>query len=271
MFTFSANLSTLFSDLPFPERFGAARNCGFVAVECQFPYDHPASDVAQWLQDSGLRMVLHNLPAGNRAAGERGLACHPGRVAEFREGVALALRYAEALNVPQLNCLAGVKPADVSDADARSTLVANLRYAARALRDHGKRLLVEPINTLDVPRFFLSHTEQALDIMDEVGAENLYLQHDLYHAQRMQGELAATLRQHLPRIAHIQIADNPGRAEPGTGEINHRFLFDELDRLKYSGHVGIEYFPKDSGPGGTQAGLAWLATHGRTPQGRPLP
>jgi hydroxypyruvate isomerase len=271
MFTFSANLSTLFPDLPFPERFAAARDCGFVAVECQFPYDHPAPDVARWLADSGLRMVLHNLPAGNWSAGERGVACHPGREEEFRAGVALALSYAEVLGVSQLNCLAGVKPAEVSDDHARASLVGNLRHAASALRERGLRLLLEPINTLDVPGFLVSTADQALAIMDEAGADNLYLQHDLYHAQRMRGELAATLRHHLPRIGHIQIADNPGRAEPGTGEINHRFLFDELDRLGYSGHVGIEYFPKDSGPGGTQAGLAWLAAHGRTPEGSPLP
>jgi hydroxypyruvate isomerase len=271
MFTFSANLSTLFPDLPFPERFAAARDCGFVAVECQFPYDHPAPDVARWLADSGLRLVLHNLPPGNRAAGERGVACHPDREQEFRTGVALALSYADLLGVKQLNCLAGVKPADVSEAEARDTLVRNLRFAAGALQARGLRLLLEPINTLDVPGFFVSTADRALAIMDEVGADNLYLQHDLYHAQRMRGELAATLQQYLPRIGHIQIADNPGRAEPGTGEINHRFLFDELDRLGYSGHVGIEYFPKDSGQGGTQAGLPWLTAHGRTPQGLPLP
>jgi hydroxypyruvate isomerase len=183
----------------------------------------------------------------------------------------LALSYADLLGVKQLNCLAGVKPADVSEAEARDTLVRNLRFAAGALQARGLRLLLEPINTLDVPGFFVSTADRALAIMDEVGADNLYLQHDLYHAQRMRGELAATLQQYLPRIGHIQIADNPGRAEPGTGEINHRFLFDELDRLGYSGHVGIEYFPKDSGQGGTQAGLPWLTAHGRTPQGLPLP
>jgi hydroxypyruvate isomerase len=270
MFTFSANLSTLFPELPFADRFAAAREGGFEAVECQFPYTHTADHLAALLRANRLRMVLHNLPGGDPAAGDRGMACHPDRVGEFRAGVARGITHALALGVPQLNCLAGIQPAGVSDALARATLVGNLRFAAAALRVHGLRLLMEPINSFDVPGFFVNHAAQALAIMDEVGADNLYLQHDLYHAQRMQGELAGNLRALLPRIGHIQIADNPGRGEPGSGEINYRFLFDELDRLGYRGHVGCEYFPLEQRAGGTRAGLIWLAAHGRHPSGRPL-
>ncbi len=270
MFAFSANLSTLFTDLPLPERFAAAKACGFDAVECQFPYAHPAGELAQRLQASGQRMVLHNLPAGDWASGERGIACHPDRVDEFRAGVAQAVAYAAVLGVPQLNCLAGVVPPGVGDAQALGTFKSNLRFAAEALARHGLKLLVEPINRFDIPGFLLSRPSQALALMGELALDNLYLQYDVYHAQRMEGELAATLQRHRARIAHVQIADNPGRAEPGTGEIHYGFLFDWLDCIGYEGFVGCEYFPTDKGPGGTQAGLGWLAAHGRRPSGRVL-
>ena len=201
-----------------------------------------------------LRVVLHNLPAGDWDAGERGIACHPDRVDEFRAGVARAISYAQALGVGQLNCLAGKLPAGVSEADARRTLVENLRFAAAALKAAGLRLLIEPINSFDIPGFYLTRTAQALAILDEVGADNALVQYDLYHAQRMEGELAATLQQHLARIGHVQLADNPGRHEPGTGEINYAFLFAHLDRIGYAGWVGCEYKPATS----TEAGLGWL-------------
>jgi hydroxypyruvate isomerase len=264
MFAFSANLSTLFTDRPFSERFAAARACGFEAVECQFPYAHPAAELAGLLRAHQLRMVLHNLPAGDWAAGERGIACQPHRVAEFRAGVSQALAYATALGVPQLNCLVGTVPADLDAAEAMQTLRHNLRYAAAKLALHGLRLLIEPINRWDVPGFLLDRPSQALALIDELALDNLYLQYDVYHAQRAEGELTATLRRAMPRIAHIQIADNPGRHEPGSGEINHRFLFDDLDRLGYQGHVGCEYFPANGGPGGTEAGLGWIKAHGRS-------
>ena len=267
---FAANLSMLWNELPFLDRFAAAARAGFTAVEFLFPYEFEAEAIAQRLKDHRLQLVLHNLPPGDWAAGERGTACWPGREDEFRAGLALALQYAAVLGTPQLHCMAGIPPQGVSEAQARATLVGNLRFAAAALRVHGLRLLVEPINTFDVPGFFVNRAAQALAIMDEVGADNLYLQHDLYHAQRMQGELAGNLRALLPRIGHLQIADNPGRGEPGSGEINHRFLFDELDRLGYSGHVGCEYFPLDKSQHGTRAGLTWLAAHGRQPNGKPL-
>jgi hydroxypyruvate isomerase len=208
--------------------------------------------------------VLHNLPAGNWAAGERGIACHPARIAEFREGVLKALDYAAVLGTPQMNALAGIQPADVSDADARATLVGNLKFASRKLAERGIRLLMEPINTFDIPGFFVNRTAQGLAILDEVGSPNAFLQYDIYHAQRMEGELGATLKAHLPRFGHIQLADNPARNEPGTGEINYRYLFALLDQLGYAGHIGCEYKPQDTGPGGTVAGLGWVAAHGCT-------
>jgi hydroxypyruvate isomerase len=259
---FAANLSLLFADRPFLDRFEAAARAGFVAVEFQFPYAWPAAELAERLARWQLAAVLHNLPAGDWAAGERGIACHPDRQVEFGDGVERALRYAQALGVGQLNCLAGVLPAGVSPAAAWATLVNNVRYAAQVLQPHGITLLLEPINTWDVPGFFLSRTEQAIRLLDEVAAPNLKLQYDLYHAQRMEGELAATLQRLLPRIGHIQLADNPGRHEPGTGEIRFPFLFDCMDALGYAGWVGCEYRPAADGPLGTERGLGWLADWG---------
>lgn len=260
---FAANLTMLYNELPFLDRFAAAAKSGFKAVEFLFPYDFSALDIAQRLKDNGLQLVLHNLPAGNWAGGERGIACHPNRVEEFREGVAKALAYATVLKPPRINVLAGIRPEGVSEDLARQTLVGNLKFAAEQLGQQGIKLLMEPINTFDIPGFFVNRTAQALAIMDEVGSANLYLQYDIYHAQRMEGELAANMKQHLARIGHIQLADNPARNEPGTGEIHYRFLFDQLDAIGYSGHIGCEYKPKDSGPGGTDAGLGWLAAHGQ--------
>lgn len=260
---FAANLTILYNELPFLDRFAAAAKSGFKAVEFLFPYDFAAQDIAQRLKDNGLQLVLHNLPAGNWAAGERGIACHPDRVGEFREGVQKALEYAAVLNPPRINVLAGILPAGVSEADARKTLVGNLKFASDQLGERSIRLLMEPINTVDIPGFFVNRTAQALAIMDEVDSANLYLQYDIYHAQRMEGELAANMKQHLARIGHIQLADNPARNEPGTGEIQYRFLFDQLDALGYRGHIGCEYKPRDSGPGGTDAGLGWVAAHGQ--------
>ena len=250
---YAANLSMLFTERPFLERFEAAANAGFEAVEFLFPYAYAAADIRQRLDAHGLTLVLHNLPAGDWDAGERGIACHLDRVQEFRAGVELAIGYAQALGVGQLNCLAGKAPAGVAEADLHSTLVANLRFAAQALQAAGLRLLIEPINTYDIPGFFVSRTSQALAILDEVGAENAFVQYAIYHAQRMEGELAATMQKHLHRIGHIQLADNPGRNEPGTGEINYPFLMGHLDRMGYSGWVGCEYKPAAA----TEVGLGW--------------
>jgi hydroxypyruvate isomerase len=251
---FSANLTLLFNEVPFMERFAAAKAAGFEAVEYLFPYAYDKNELAQALKANGLKQVLHNLPAGNWDAGERGIACHPDRVIEFREGVDRAIDYARTLGCPQINCLAGKLPTGVSREQAQATLVANLRFAADQLKAADLRLLIEPINIYDIPGFFLNTTAQAQAILDEVGSDNLYIQYDIYHAQRMEGELAATIQKHLPRIAHIQLADNPGRNEPGTGEINYAFLFRHLDAIGYTGWIGCEYKPKTT----TVAGLGWI-------------
>lgn len=250
---FAANLSMLFTEVPFLDRFERAARTGFEAVEFLFPYEFPAEEIRARIDTHRLQIVLHNLPAGDWAAGERGIACHPDRIAEFRSGVAQAVTYAKALGVPQLNCLAGKAPAGVAADVLHRTLVENLRFAATELKAAGLRLLIEPINPFDIPGFYLTRTDQALDILDEVDASNAYVQYDIYHAQRTEGEIAATLQKHLPRIGHVQLADNPGRNEPGTGEINYRYLFAHLDRIGYDGWVGCEYRPART----TEIGLSW--------------
>jgi len=250
---FAANLTMLFNEVPFLDRFERAAAAGFEAVEFLFPYAFAAADIKSRLDAHGLKLVLHNLPAGNWDAGERGIACLPDRVDEFREGVARAIQYATTLGVGQLNCLAGKVPMGASDATLRQTFVANLRYAAAEFKKAGLKLLIEPINTYDIPGFYLNRTAQAVSILDEVGADNAFVQYDIYHAQRMEGELAATAQKHLNRIAHIQLADNPGRNEPGSGEINYAFLFAHLDRIGYKGWIGCEYKPATT----TEAGLGW--------------
>jgi hydroxypyruvate isomerase len=256
---FAANLTMLFTEVPFLDRFELAARHGFEAVEFLFPYAHEPREIRERLDRHRLQLVLHNLPAGDWDAGDRGIACDPARVAEFRAGVPLALRHAKALGVQQLNCLAGKAPAGVPPEALHRTLVDNLRHAAQALRREGLKLLVEPVNTHDIPGFFLNRTQQALSVMDEVGADNLHLQYDIYHAQRMEGELAATLERNLDRIAHVQVADNPGRHEPGTGEIGWDFLFAHLDRIGYGGWVGCEYKPA----GTTVDGLGWRERYAR--------
>jgi len=250
---FAANLTMMFNEVPFLDRFERAAKAGFKAVEFLIPYAHSAAEIRRRLDEHRLQLVLHNLPAGHWESGERGIACQPDRVSEFRDGVAQGIGYARALGVGQLNCLAGKRPGDVPDEALRETFVENLRYAAAELKKAGLKLLIEPINHHDIPGFYLTRTEQAVSILDEVEADNLYLQYDLYHAQRMEGELAATVQKHLPRIGHIQLADNPGRNEPGTGEINYPFLFAHLDRIGYAGWIGCEYKPATT----TEAGLDW--------------
>jgi hydroxypyruvate isomerase len=251
---FAANLTMMFNEVDFMERFGRAAAAGFRGVEFLFPYPYPKEALAEQLQRHGLTQVLHNLPAGDWAAGERGIACHPGRVGEFQEGVGKAIEYAQALGCPQINCLAGIVPPGLPAEALRETFVANLRFAAGALKGAGIRFLIEPINTYDIPGFYLNRTDQARAILDAVGSDNLYIQYDIYHAQRMEGELARTIATHLSRIAHIQLADNPGRNEPGTGEINYPWLLRHIDTLGYAGWIGCEYKPKTT----TEAGLGWL-------------
>lgn len=251
---FNANLTMLFNEVPFLDRFQAAADAGFKGVEFLFPYAFDKGQLAERLVRHGLVQVLHNLPAGDWDAGERGIACHPDRVGEFQDGVGRAIEYATALGCRQLNCLAGIAPAGVDPDKVRETFVANLRFAAARLKEAGIRLLIEPINTFDIPGFYLNRTAQAIALIEEVGSPNLYLQHDIYHMQRMEGELANTIAKHLPRIAHMQIADTPGRHEPGTGEINYAWLFRFIDRLGYDGWIGCEYKPA----AGTREGLSWI-------------
>jgi len=254
---FAANLTMLFNEVPFLERFALAKTGGFKAVEFLFPYAFDVQAIKSALDHNALKLALHNLPAGDWDAGERGIACLPDRVAEFRSGVAKAIEYATILGVPQLNCLAGKVPVGSDPKALHDTLVSNLQYAAGELKKAGLKLLIEPINTFDMPGFYLSKTEQGIAILDAVGADNAFLQYDIYHAQRMEGELANTIQKYFSRIAHIQIADNPGRNEPGTGEIHYDYLFGLLDRLGYSGYIGCEYKPLKS----TEAGLGWMGPY----------
>lgn len=250
---FAANLTMLYNEVDFLDRFKAAADDGFTGVEYLFPYAYPAADLAAKLKEFGLTQVLHNLPAGDWAAGERGIAVDPSRVEEFKKGVDTAIEYGKALGTKQINCLAGKVPAGVSKEQAHATFVANLKYAADKLKAAGIPLLIEPINTFDIPGFFLNYTAQAAAILDEVGSDNLFIQYDIYHAQRMEGELANTFKANQARIAHVQLADNPGRNEPGTGEINYAFMFKYLDGAGYDGWIGCEYKPA----GNTSAGLGW--------------
>jgi hydroxypyruvate isomerase len=246
----AANLSTLFNEHEFLGRFGAARAAGFRHVEYQFPYACSPADVARAARDAGVQAVLHNLPPGDTAKGERGIASLPGREREFRESVERAIEYAKAVGCPRLNCLAGLAPQNAAHFD---TFVANVRYAARRLGEVGVQLMIEAINTRTVPGFFLTHSAQAIDVLNAAGEANAFLQYDMFHMQIMEGDLARTVERLLGRIGHIQIADVPDRHEPGTGELNFDFLLAHLDAIGYSGWVGCEYNPR----GDTLEGLKW--------------
>ena len=251
---FSANLSMLFSEVDFPDRFERAAQAGFKGVECQFPYQWERDELAEKLDKYGLELVLHNLPAGDFAAGERGIACLPGREGEFQEGVGLAIEYAKALRCPRLNCLVGLTPKEVPAEKVHQTLMDNLRFAATALEKEGIPLLVEALNKYDFPGFYLTKTRDVLQLFEEVNHANLRLQYDIYHMQVMEGNLTRTILDNLGRIAHIQLADNPGRHEPGTGEINFTNLFQFIDEAGYTGWLGCEYKPT----GITEDGLEWI-------------
>jgi hydroxypyruvate isomerase len=259
---FCANLTMLYNEVGFLERFAAAAKDGFESVEYLFPYDFPKEQLAEKLREHRLVQALHNLPAGDWAKGERGIACLPGREGEFQDGVGSAIDYAKALGCKQLNCLAGIAPEGTPRRVLERTLVDNLRFAAQALGKESIKLLVEPINTRDIPGFLVSTTRQAEALLDAVGSDNLLIQYDFYHMQIMEGDLAPTFSRLKAKIAHVQIADNPGRHEPGTGEISYDFIFAHLDREGYEGWVGCEYKPK----AGTSEGLGWFAPHrgGRT-------
>jgi hydroxypyruvate isomerase len=251
---FNANLTMLFNEVDFLDRFEAAAKAGFKGVEYLFPYAYPQEQLVERLQKHGLTQVLHNLPAGDWAAGERGIATIPGREGEFQDGVGKAIEYATALGCKQVNCLAGIPPAAASADTVRETFVANLRFAAEQFAGAGIRLLIEACNARDMPGFYLNRSQQALDLIREVGSPNLLLQYDIYHMQIMEGDLAPTIERHLGSIGHMQLADTPGRHEPGTGEINYPFLFGVIDRLGYAGWIGCEYKPR----GNTVEGLGWV-------------
>jgi hydroxypyruvate isomerase len=250
---FSANISVLFGEVELPERFEAAARAGFKAVEIQFPYAWNQERLAQLARRASVEVVLINIPAGVSEKGDRGLGCLPGRVAEFRHGLAGAIDYAKALGCRQMNCLAGVAPPDVDEKKLRETYLSNLRYAAGELARHGMTLLIEPISTQAVPGSYLNRSAQAFALLDEAGVENLKVQYDLYHMRIMGDDLAATIAANLARIGHMQFADVPGRHEPGTGEIDFHSLFDLMDRLGYRGWVGAEYTPTRK----TGESLAW--------------
>ena len=254
MVKLAANLSMLFNEVDFFDRFSAAREAGFKGVEYLFPYDFNKKDLVDALQSNNLTQVLHNLPPGNWDAGERGIAIMPDRVEEFREGVKQAIEYATALGCKQVNCLAGLAPEAADEEALKATFISNLSYAAKKLGENNIRLLIEPINTMDMPGFYLSTTAQALDILKAVGSDNLAIQYDIYHMQIMEGDLARTIQNNLSSIEHLQLADNPGRNEPGTGEINYPFLFSFLDKIGYKGWIGCEYKPAAT----TIEGLGWL-------------
>lgn len=254
---FAANLSTLFTEVPFLERFAAAKQAGFSAVECQFPYEAAIDEIARVLETNDLELVLHNLPPGDWDAGDRGIAIFAGRRDEFRSGVQTAIEYATALGCEQINCLSGIAPAGQDAALLRRTFVENLKFAADELANAGIRLLIEPINAFDAPGFFLDNVEMANAITDEVASPNLFIQYDLYHRQRSGGELIGTYLKYKDRFSHIQIADTPGRHEPGTGEINYPNIFNGLDEAGYDGWIGCEYFPE----AGTVEGLGWIDGH----------
>ena len=249
----AANLTMMFNEVDFLDRFEAAAKAGFKGVEYLFPYDFSADELKARLDKFGLTQVLHNLPAGDWGAGERGIACHPDRVDEFKDGVAQAISYATTLGCSQVNCLIGIPPEGVDADTLQKTVVDNLTYAADKLKAAGITLLIEQINTRDIPGFYLSGTQQALDLIKATGSDNIKVQYDIYHMQIMEGDLAPTMEKHLASIQHIQLADNPGRGEPGTGEINYPFLFSFLDKIGYEGWIGCEYKPQTT----TQDGLDW--------------
>ena len=258
MLKLAANISLLFPQLSFLERFAAAAKAGFRYVEFQFPYPFgSAKEIAEQARAAGVEVVLHNLPAGDAAKGDRGITCQPERVNEFREGVERAIEYAKAVGCPRLNTLAGIAPAGVPREKVKETLVENLRYAAGKLKAAGLTLLTEPCNTRTIPGFFLNTSKDGIEAIDAAGADNLLLQYDVFHMQIVEGDLAKTIERLLPRIGHIQIADVPDRNEPGTGEINFDWLLPHIDRLGYKGWIGAEYIPK----GDTVQGLSWAALY----------
>ncbi|MDQ3849219.1 MAG: hydroxypyruvate isomerase [Actinomycetota bacterium] len=256
---FAANLSFMFAEEEsLLDRFAAARGAGFSAVEYMFPYEEEPDAIRARLDENELEQVLFNLPAGDWSAGDRGTACDPDRVDEFRDGVERAREYARALECERINCLAGLRLDDRSYEEQWEVLVENVRHAAEALAEDGRTLLVEPVNSYDVEGFLIPYTADVMRLLDEVDAPNLRLQYDFYHAQKMEGNLCERFDELLDRIGHVQVADNPGRHQPGTGEIDYAFVFEHIDGSGYDGWVGLEYAPD----GDTRSSLAWVDSYG---------
>ena len=253
MLKFAANLSMLFVEYPFLDRFSVAAEAGFTAVECQFPYDHTSQELSECLDSTGLELILLNIPAGDLAAGERGLAVFPDRQAECREQIDYGLDYAARLGCPQVHLLSGLVPAGLEREVALSTYVGNIRYAVRKAGQGGPKILVEPFNSVDVPNYLVRTVEYARRVIELAGGEGVGLQFDFYHTQMEQGDLASTFKRHYDLVSHIQISGVPGRHEPDDNEINYTYLFDLIDALGYEGHVGCEYNPRS----GTVEGLNW--------------
>jgi hydroxypyruvate isomerase len=254
---FAANLSMMFNEVPFLDRFALAAKAGFKGVEFLFPYEHPAAEIAARLKDNGLQQVLFNAPAGDFAKGERGMAAIPGKQAAFRDSIKIALEYANVLACPRLHIMAGLKPEGVAHDTLTAVYGANLAYAAEECAKAGVKPIIEPINHRDIPGFFLNTTDQAAAIIAAIGPEKLGLQFDLYHCQITEGDVVKRVEKHLALIAHMQVADTPGRHEPGTGEVNWPFVFKTIDALGFRGWIGCEYRPA----GETLAGLSWFAPY----------
>jgi 2-dehydrotetronate isomerase len=270
---FAANLSMMYVELPFLDRFEAAAKDGFKAVEYLFPYAYEAKELAARLKANGLQQVLFNLPPGGVdaasidaawSAGTRGIACIAGREAELRAGAALALRYADALQCPRLHMMAGLLPDGKDRANTRSIYINNAQAASKLVANSGVDILLEPINNRDIPGFFLNRQDHAHDLIAEIAQPNVKVQMDLYHCQIVEGDVAIKIRQYLPtgHVGHFQIAGVPERHEPDVGEMNYPYLFDVIDSLGYTGWIGCEYKPRQGGQsGGTSAGLGWLAPY----------
>jgi len=255
---FAANLSMMFNEVPFLDRFEAAAKAGFSEVEFLFPYDHPVAELRKRLDSNGLKQVLFNMPPGDWAAGERGMACLPGRVSEFRDAVKRALDYATGLGCGMVHAMAGLTPTGVPQATLAALYATNLAWAAEQTHAAGVRLVIEPINHRDMPGYFLATQEQGAAIVEALGRDRMGLQFDIYHCQVSQGDLTKRMEALMPVIAHMQLADVPARNEPGTGEINWDFVFKRIDALGYRGWIGCEYRPA----GDTVQGLAWRARYG---------
>ena len=254
----AANLSMMFNEVPFLDRFAAAARAGFQAVEFLFPYDHPAAEIRRRLDDNGLKQALFNAPPGDWAGGERGLASLPGRQQEFRDAIARALDYAAALDCPLVHVMAGIPPAGTAPVTAAAVYAVNLAWAAEQAGKAGRRVVIEPINHRDMPGFHLNTTGQGAAVIAAIGSPHLALQFDIYHCQITEGDVSKRLEALMPVTGHIQIADVPARNEPGTGELGWTFLFRRIDELGYAGWIGCEYRPA----GETVAGLGWRAAYG---------